>query len=474
MSQRRQPAEGRKQSQARKPDQLPADLRGIEVAPGFSDLIGEPFCIGWSADGAMMAAAGLPGRIALWLKASQAPINLDEGPALPADVRALAWHPLGPVLAVVFDDGSLWLWDVDGDSPKLRYQLKDGYGFTGLAWDPDGSRLAVCDEQGGVGIRSAEDGSAISYRRVHQTYVTRLCWSQGGQILVTCSRDRVIAGLDVVSLEWRHETREATQVRDLAVSPNDEFFASSSDDNSVRIWDLYNGRLDTVLEGHRDRVTSLQFSPDGQFLASGSAAEVRLWRRRDWECVATIPSHNEQFAAIAFHPTLPILAAKNSKFGRIDCFRYDHAVLDDITMRFDSRRYVNAKVVLVGDTGVGKSGLGLVLSRQPYTATDSSHGRHVWMLYADEVQVSGSGILTREVWLWDLAGQPSYRLVHQLHLHEVAVALVVFDSRSETDPFVGRSTGPGRWLRRPGLRARRHHRRPSSWSPREPIVAALR
>jgi hypothetical protein len=44
---------------------------------------------------------------------------------------------------------------------------------------------------------------------------------------------------------------------------------------------------------------------------------------------------------------------------------------------------------------------------------------------------------TREVLLWDLAGQPGYRLIHQLHLQEVAVSLVVFDSRSETDPFSG-------------------------------------
>ncbi len=39
--------------------------------------------------------------------------------------------------------------------------------------------------------------------------------------------------------------------------------------------------------------------------------------------------------------------------------------------------------------------------------------------------------------LWDLAGQPGYRLIHQLHLGEVAVALVIFDSHSETDPFAG-------------------------------------
>lgn len=42
---------------------------------------------------------------------------------------------------------------------------------------------------------------------------------------------------------------------------------------------------------------------------------------------------------------------------------------------------------------------------------------------------------TRETLLWDLAGQPGYRLVHQLHLGEVAVALVLFDARSETEPL---------------------------------------
>ncbi|GKS56557.1 hypothetical protein YTPLAS18_00840 [Nitrospira sp.] len=44
---------------------------------------------------------------------------------------------------------------------------------------------------------------------------------------------------------------------------------------------------------------------------------------------------------------------------------------------------------------------------------------------------------TRETLLWDLAGQPDYRLIHQLNLNEVALALIVFDSRSQTDPFAG-------------------------------------
>jgi GTPase SAR1 family protein len=101
-----------------------------------------------------------------------------------------------------------------------------------------------------------------------------------------------------------------------------------------------------------------------------------------------------------------------------------------------SVHYSNSKVVLVGDTGVGKSGLGLVLSNENFQPTESTHGRRVWTFEKQGV-VSNSQSQTRETMLWDLAGQPGYRLIHQLHLNEVAVALIVFDTRSETDPFAG-------------------------------------
>ena len=39
--------------------------------------------------------------------------------------------------------------------------------------------------------------------------------------------------------------------------------------------------------------------------------------------------------------------------------------------------YVNAKVVLLGETGVGKTGLAIVLSGKPYRPTDSTHSHSI-------------------------------------------------------------------------------------------------
>jgi hypothetical protein len=115
----------------------------------------------------------------------------------------------------------------------------------------------------------------------------------------------------------------------------------------------------------------------------------------------------------------------------------DYNILLGIELETPTVYYTNAKVVLVGDTGVGKTGLVLVLAGQPFVPTESTHGRHVWTFESREVELGGGRRETRETFLWDLAGQPGYRLIHQLHLNEVAVALVVLDARSETDPFAG-------------------------------------
>ncbi|MET0625769.1 MAG: TIR domain-containing protein [Pyrinomonadaceae bacterium] len=140
---------------------------------------------------------------------------------------------------------------------------------------------------------------------------------------------------------------------------------------------------------------------------------------------------------IAFHPKKNILATLGEDDGVIRIWELDADLLLGSEPQVESGQYTNAKVVLVGDSGVGKSGLGLVLSGQEFEPTESTHGRRVWMFDKQEVGLDGGRRESRETLLWDLAGQPGYRVFHRQHLNDVAVALVLFDSRSETDPFAG-------------------------------------
>jgi GTPase SAR1 family protein len=362
-----------------------------------------------------------------------------------------AWHPNYSMLATGAFDGTVRLWDMTAGTSLIFCSLEEK--VMSVSWSPNGDRLAVAGREGKVSIWGTREKLQLLHARVHEGDVYDLCWSPNGESLVSCGGDGTINVLAADDLQLIYKLRGHTDpVSDICLSPDGNLLASSSEDTTIRVWDLTRGTEAVVLERHTSAALAVEFSPDAAFLASASQSGappvsgresresdgMRLWRCRDWEPVAFLPrDYFTGRGGVAFHPSRPLLAVKELNTRRIDCYRIDYALLGGVLAEPGSRRYGNAKVVLLGDTGVGKSGLGLVLSGQAYQPTDSTHGRNVWTLDAQDAEVPGGGTQTREVLLWDLAGQPGYRLIHQLHLNEVAVALIVFDSRSDTDPFSG-------------------------------------
>jgi GTPase SAR1 family protein len=420
-------------------------MPGLELAHTFTGAPEGEFHIAWSLDGTLLASGAAQGEVAIWAEADASPRIMRDHET--GYVSGLAWRPGRMMLATASHDHTVRLWEMDKHENISRVfcQLKD-VTPTGVAWSPSGSRLAVTDNNGGIGIWDVQNSTLIHEVRMHQGHVFRPSWSADGKIVITSGTDKVINVYAADDLQLLRKLRgHNNNVDDTALSPDGRLIASVSLDQTARVWDLASGAEVAILEGHNSLLTCVRFSANAEFLASMSAAEVRIWRCLDWECVATIPqTAGSYIGGLDFHPSKPVLAIRNHLVRVNYCYRMDYDLLRgsvdpsrDSVARSSLRRYINAKVVLLGDTGVGKSGLGLVLSGQPYRPTDSTHGRNVWMFDTRRVQVPNRGEQTREVLLWDLAGQPGYRLVHQLHLNEVAVALVVFDSRSETDPFSG-------------------------------------
>ena len=67
-------------------------------------------------------------------------------------------------------------------------------------------------------------------------------------------------------------------VTSVSYSPDGQYLASGSRDKTVRLWVMPSGEPIRELKGHSDWVTSVSCSRDGQYLASGSLDRtVRLW-----------------------------------------------------------------------------------------------------------------------------------------------------------------------------------------------------
>ncbi len=89
----------------------------------------------------------------------------------------------------------------------------------------------------------------------------------------------------------------------------------------------------------------------------------------------------------------------------------------------------------MGDSGVGKTGLGWRLAHGEFKEHSSTHGQQFWVL--EELHTRRKDGTECEAVLWDLAGQPDYRLIHALFLDDADLALVLFDPTDSRDPLHG-------------------------------------
>ena len=88
----------------------------------------------------------------------------------------------------------------------------------------------------------------------------------------------------------------------MTFSPDGTKFASGSADKTVRLWDAKTLKNIATLDGHRDWVWSVMFSPDGTKLASGSDNTVELWEVETGKNLDTFQGDGRALMSVAFSP----------------------------------------------------------------------------------------------------------------------------------------------------------------------------
>jgi WD40 repeat protein len=243
-----------------------------------------------------------------------------------------------------------------------------------------------------------------------------------------------------------HEFTRQPGIRAIAWSPDGRFLAGSSSHGTICLFRGDDGTRITELQGHVRAVRSLSISADSSVLASKSDDDtVRLWNINDFRNLALIQERwsnsriagytNKKFAGIAFHPTRPLLATLDRADRGVRIWSLDYSSLLRRASVAPAVRYTTAKIVLVGDSGVGKTGLGWRLAHRVFREHPSTHGQQFWIV--DRLRSVRSDNTECEAVLWDLAGQPDYRLTHALFLDKVDLALLLFDPGNHSNPLKG-------------------------------------
>jgi WD40 repeat protein len=235
--------------------------------------------ISFSSDNKLMASSGRDGKIKIWSIENKKAKFIDEldakkylqrgGLTNEFRIYSVDIQPKNETkIAYAGDfDGSVRIWNRNSkNSPILLGKHKETF-ITLVRFSPDGDILASSGRDGTIKIWSTQEGkfgTLIGEINGHQKAVFGLAFSPDGQNLASASMDETIKIWQIDKV-----------VESFKYSKNKKPFNKSSG----------------ILKGHTAMINRLEFSPDSQFIISSSDDQtVRIW---EWQSSSNIQSHSQ-------------------------------------------------------------------------------------------------------------------------------------------------------------------------------------
>ncbi|QBD81045.1 hypothetical protein EPA93_35780 [Ktedonosporobacter rubrisoli] len=240
--------------------------------------------VAWHPSRPLVASGSWDHTVQVWNAAGGEQLQIYRGHT--EHVNKVSWSPDGQFVASASDDQTVQIWDGMTGKTLTTYKghqasVKD------LAWSPNGEFIASLDGAQ-IHIWNALSGTLLTTRQESSQRIDAIQWLASGAFAEACLA-MCIGGRASV---WGIVSNETLLDRDfskdwgtptlIACSPDGRYMALSGNlrNDAILVQPLNDSSADPAITytAHGQQVTALTWSPDSQYIASASLDQsVRVW-----------------------------------------------------------------------------------------------------------------------------------------------------------------------------------------------------
>uniref|UniRef100_A0A673MAV6 APG16-like 1 n=1 Tax=Sinocyclocheilus rhinocerous TaxID=307959 RepID=A0A673MAV6_9TELE len=271
-----------------------ADVRVPSTALHVFDAHdGEVNAVRFSPGSRLLATGGMDRRVKLWEVVSGRCEPKGALTGSNAGITSIEFDSAGSYLLAASNDFASRIWTVDDYRLRVSISLKTQLSFSGMKTVFAGSSCndIVCTEQcvmSGHFDKKVRFWDIRAESIVHELEllgrITSLDLNHDRTELLSCSRDDLVKIIDLRSNAVRQTFNAqgfkcGSDFTRVTFSPDGSYVAAGSADGVLYIWNVLTGKLDKTLDkGHSSAINSVSWSPSGAYVASvEKGSKAVLW-----------------------------------------------------------------------------------------------------------------------------------------------------------------------------------------------------
>lgn len=230
----------------------------------------------------------------------------------------MAFSPDGRYLAIGTSLG-LWLYDLATLSPTALWETERGM-VGRIAFSSNGKWIAASNSDQILKVLDIQKGTCLAQVKTDD-YISGLTFSYNNQYLAAAyARSAIVEVWHAETCEpvaqFTSDTEKAGFYRPISFSPDTRLIASTSASNTtddaevIVAWDMESGQQIASVTAHTYWISTLCFSPCGQFLTSGGEdGTVYVWDVSTWQQVQVYTDFGDVYRIIPSYSPAGILRA---------------------------------------------------------------------------------------------------------------------------------------------------------------------